>query len=498
MYITSLTVRDGELPRPTLEACLEKFPGITTLYLETGSVPAWPTLLTLSESLSQLTAVNIDVRLCDPVAESVHPDTARTALTTFLQHYSKLKCVSLSNKAVSLHFSDVVRSCPRLCKMECILPHSFIPPLNTRESWLPILQLTALQDLTVGLRDSKSLLPLLREMQQLRSLSGFLINDIDGFRFLAALTQLTRVSLEVEDWTGAIPRKEGLGPLTGLVKLNLETHGSVAGLGGVVSAMPGLAELRLEFSGGRGLAWDFATFWANAQFNNLTALHLRPDYGLSLCRLVGPFFSQLRSLSLSNVPHEVGPNLGSLVAYLTRIQDLDLTLEEFEVVPHLSTLTGLTRLAVPVQHIRTSGLPTFLSTLVRLGSLHLSWYLDLNDKIMEQFMCCFTMLHDLESLHLILLPPAPGCPLDGNSSVLGWQQLRPLLGLRLLEVFQLTEPWTIPQEVVDSWQQLRQEMGLRPLRRDLWDPLQMLDRCWQENQTGYSSEVTITSLLRDT
>jgi hypothetical protein len=98
----------------------------------------------------------------------------------------------------------------------------------------------------------------------------------------------------------------------------------------------------LIFSGGRGLAWDFATFWANAQTNNPTTLDIGPNVGVSLGSLVRPFFSNLRRLSLQGARREEGvPDLAGLVSYLTRVQDLDLTLEVFEVVPHLSALTGL-------------------------------------------------------------------------------------------------------------------------------------------------------------
>jgi hypothetical protein len=245
----------------------------------------------------------------------------------------------------------------------------------------------------------------------------------------------------------------------------------------VVSAMPGLAELRLViFCAAWNPPGDFATFWATADLNNLTAIEIMTQDGLpSLCRLVKPFFSRLRSLTLGDVPREEGaPNMANLVADLTRIQNLELNLEVFEVIPHQSALTGLTRLGIHGSWFsfqdepnRPSGLPSFLSTLVRLRVLSLSW--SLNDIYVEEFMSCFTMLHDLEILSLDLEPPPLASPLDGNISVLGWNQLWPFFGLRLLEVFHV-KPWTVEQEVVDSWQQSWRQMGAGPLKLNWPEP----------------------------
>jgi hypothetical protein len=158
-----------------------------------------------------------------------------------------------------------------------------------------------------------------------------------------------------------------------------------------------------------------------------------------------------------------GANPASLVAHLTRLEDLSLWLVGFEIIAHMSALTCVTRLFV---HLHRGilqlplGLPTFLSSLVRLQWVHLDWFL--NGLNMEQFMSCFAVLHNLEILGLRFLPAPADNGSAGNISELGRQQLWPLLGLRLLKVFLLAGPWTVEQGVVDSWQQSRKEMGTRP------------------------------------
>jgi F-box-like len=247
-HITCLTVGDGELPgaRPTLEACLKEFPSIRRLALDSGSVPAWPTLLTVSESITKLKELTIHVRIQGPPADQVPQDPVAAALTRFLWHCTGLTYVSLENHAVNLDFSDVVRSCLRLIELQCV---GSLPPLDTRESWLPILQLTNLEHLSVSPSNGRRLLPLLRGMQQLRVLQGLLVDDEEGFRCLASLTQLTGVELSVYGWSDSIAWMAGLGPLTGLIELVLETDGMVAWLGEVVSAMPRLEVLWLTFRG---------------------------------------------------------------------------------------------------------------------------------------------------------------------------------------------------------------------------------------------------------
>jgi hypothetical protein len=475
MHIHSLTVTDGTLPGKPLEECLMKFPGIDTLILKEGSIPAWPTLLTESERLTQLTAITVDAHIEGRRAVPVRSDPAGTALTNFLAHCTNLKSLNLLVNVVSLNLSDVVRSCPGLCKLACDPGILFNPRLDVRNGrWPPIRQLTALQELTLGLCDSKPLLPLYWQMRQLRALSEVPIDNPEDVRYVAALTQLTSVAIWVDNyytWSQyGMSWVEGLRPLTGLVKLSLVTDGWWEGLGGVVSAMPGLAELCLDFNGRREedddvLAWDFKTFSIYQFPYNLTALDIKGiDVGVSLSRFMQHFFSDLRRLSLRGVQCEEDPAflVAGLFADFTRIQNLDLKLEVFEVVPYLSALTGLTRLVIYVRKCRALGRPTFLSTLVRLRILELRW--SLHGMYVEQFTSCFTRLHDLESLTLKLRPPPWGRPVDCNSSVLGMHQLWPLLSLRLLEVFYVTEPWTIEQDVVDSWQQIRQMMGVRPLR----------------------------------
>jgi F-box-like len=462
-HITCLTVSDGELvlprARPTLEACLEEFPSITGLTLESASAPAWPTLLTVSESITKLKELIIHIRIQGTPAEHVPGDPLATALTSFLRHCTGLTYVSLRNHAVNLDFSDVVRVCWRLRKLRCV---GSLPTLDTRESWLPILQLTNLQHLSVSPSNGKRVLPLLRGMQQLRVLRGLLVDDEEGFRCLASLTQLTNVKLRVNGWSDSIAWMAGLGPLTGLAVLVLKTDSMVAGLAKVVSAMPRLKVLWLWFRGNPLMEWDLPAFWASARLNSLTSLVLTPCHGLMLSRLVRPSFSLLRELALYELP-QGGANPASLLTHVTRLEHLFLWNVGFEIIPHLSTLTGLTRLFVKL-HPGTLqlplGLPTFIWSLVRLQKLYLDW--SLNGLSIEQFMSCFAVLHNLEVLGLSFWPAPPNSGSADNISELGRQQLWPLLGLRLLKVFLLMGPWKIEQGVVDSWQQSRKEMGTRP------------------------------------
>jgi F-box-like len=459
-HITCLTVSDGELPRarPTLEACLEEFPSITRLALETGSVPAWPTLLTVSESITKLKELTIHVHTQGPPTDQVHQGPVAITLTNFLHLCTGLTYVSLENHAVNLDLSDVVRSCSRLRELQYV---GSLPPLDTRESLLPILQLTNLQHLSVSPSNGKRLLSLLRGMQQLRVLRGLLVDDEEGFRCLASLTQLTYIQLRVNGWSDSITWMAGLGPLTGLVVLALSTDGMVAGLREVVSAMPRLEVLWLWFHGNPLMEWDLPTFLASARLNSLTSLALKPCYGLTLSRLVRPSFSLLRRLLLFDIPLG-GANPASLVAHLTRLEALSMGVEGLGIIPHLSALTCLTKLFVGHRGALQLPLPlpTFLSSLVRLQILHLDW--SLNGLSIEQFMSCFAVLHNLEVLGMRFCPAPPNSGSADNISELGRQQFWPLLRLRLLKVFLLKGPWTVEQGVVDSWQQSRKEMGTRP------------------------------------
>jgi hypothetical protein len=487
---------------PDLVSAARTFPFLKSLSIGTVN-PCWRRLLEVPTCLQRLQALTYR----DP-----SPLDQKQVLTTS-NPFSQV-CVLAESLRADLedNLPALLAACPQLVALNLQLHAT----LRRRTSmWLrptlnAALQLRGLQELVMSpfawnrssSRYWESILIRLHELPHLQSLGTVTVwGDMD-LRGLAALTRLTRLDVELA-WDASF--FSCLEKLTVLGSLSLCASGeapadlsqAVQEFRRVLRTLQSLQSLRIHDVSPIGLVYDGYWPWAAVAVPSLTRLVVQP--AVECGPLLFAALSGLRHLDVRLVGRNTDWEIDTLTRKITAVEHLNLSLNPRlcgVLFGGLSCLTRMTHLQVTSWTDEDHGIrgPTeanliALSRLTRLRELQLEWVL--HEGLEEATIRWLALLTNLQSLSLSinhvrmvshqesilrflakhtwmrsLLLCRWSCGTWARRrrvqfpKALGLEELRPLLGLKLLQNFQCDGAWTLKQDFMMELKTLRRGLGL--------------------------------------